>query len=497
LDPPSYTPAMNVQNNGVKMILPYYQSLFTKFFSSCHCALEHWSSVARYLKVLDVPLPPMKPTSLGCSTSLEFIPDSVWASGDVHLNVLTRFAYNCRGYTEYVMHLAINHIARTYNLDLPVFGIDDRQVGAVYRLPLTPVDCQAVDDLVRMGTPVFGVVEYPHRDRRDTVPDRCPDSPEAAAAAAAEYFAAMKNTRSIGSSGRIWDILVNLIAMIVLSVKLHRAFCLLAKFARLMWSLYGLPWSWPVACCPGIQGAKVLLQIRIREAIKIYVNEDDGPMASSSKAVGDNMEDHGFNIYDDIMGNPYDEDDDNWENEGDYDLNPTPHLDAKQEAEAKALVLAAKVEMVLQSLKLLKFFKVPRGRRGGNGTTGSLPKLTSRLQLCNCGDPPMALKGEKKAGEKTCPGETACRGRHSGSPRIRALEEAQRLEAERLKREAEEHFLPPFLPLWFPAPPVPALPVPSAPASVPNPAQPRTPTPTPTSLEPGSPHAPTYSPVTP
>ncbi|KAF9505193.1 hypothetical protein BS47DRAFT_1368243 [Hydnum rufescens UP504] len=265
-DPPSYTPAMNVQNNGVKTILPYYQSLFTKFFSSCHCALEHWSSVARYLKVPDVPLPPTKPTSLGRSTSLEFVPDSVWASGDVHLNVLTRFAYNCRG------------------------------------LPLTPADRQAVDDLVRMGTPVFGVVEYPHHDHRDTVPNRCPDSPEAAAAAAAEYFAAMKKWDR--AECRIWDILVNLIAMIVLSVKLHHAFCLLAKFVRLMCGLPAQAYKVP----------KFYYKYEFGEAIKIYVNEDDGPMASSSKA-----------------------DDDNWENEGDYDLNPTPHLDTKQEAEAKAL----------------------------------------------------------------------------------------------------------------------------------------------------------------
>ncbi|KAF9510266.1 hypothetical protein BS47DRAFT_1396111 [Hydnum rufescens UP504] len=56
---------------------------------------------------------------------------------------------------------------------------------------------------------------------------------------------------------------------------------------------------------------------------------------------------------------------------------------------------------------------------------------------------------------------------------------------------------PPVPAPLVPAPLVPALPVPSAPASVPNPARPRTPTPTPTSLEPGSPRAPTYSPVTP
>ncbi|KAF9504879.1 hypothetical protein BS47DRAFT_1368484 [Hydnum rufescens UP504] len=88
--------------------------------------------VHKYLKVPDVPLPPTKPTSLGCSTSLEFIPNSIWAN------------------------------------------------------------CQAVDDLVRMGTPVFGVMEYLHCDHHDTVPDHCPDSPKAATAAVAKYFAAMK-----------------------------------------------------------------------------------------------------------------------------------------------------------------------------------------------------------------------------------------------------------------------------------------------------------------
>ncbi|KAF9511895.1 hypothetical protein BS47DRAFT_1363535 [Hydnum rufescens UP504] len=39
---------------------------------------------------------------------------------------------------------------------------------------------------------VFGVMEYPHHNCHDTVPDHCPDSPKAAAAAAAKYFAAMK-----------------------------------------------------------------------------------------------------------------------------------------------------------------------------------------------------------------------------------------------------------------------------------------------------------------
>ncbi|KAF9506131.1 hypothetical protein BS47DRAFT_1399730 [Hydnum rufescens UP504] len=139
-DPPSYTPAMNVQNNRVKTILPYYQSLFTKFFSSCRCALEHWSSVARYLKVPDVPLPPTKPTSLGRSTRSNSYP--------------TPFG---QGTAEYVMHLAIDHM----------------------------ILCEWVHQ---------SLVSWSIRidDRRDTVPDRCPDSPEAAAAAAAEYFAAMK-----------------------------------------------------------------------------------------------------------------------------------------------------------------------------------------------------------------------------------------------------------------------------------------------------------------
>ncbi|KAF9510552.1 hypothetical protein BS47DRAFT_1395866 [Hydnum rufescens UP504] len=339
-DPPSYTPAMNVQNNRVKTILPYYQSLFTKFFSLCHCALEHWSSVTRYLKVLDVPLPPMKPTSLGHSTSLEFIPDSVWASGDVHLNVLTRFAYDCQGYAEYMMHLAIDHVARTYNLDLPVFGIDDQRVGAVYRLPLTPADRQAVDDLVRMGTPVFGVVEYPHRDHHDTVPNRCPDSPEAAAAAAAEYFAAMKkwDEQNVDVAEYIIHVEVPLVHVqhpVNWFIRPHlgypgeldrndRPLCEAASHilpageicetdvVALRDFLGRGPW-------PAAQAYKVpkfYYKYEFGEAIKIYVNEDNGPMASSSKVVGDNMEDHGFNIYDDIMGNPYNEDNDNWENEG-------------------------------------------------------------------------------------------------------------------------------------------------------------------------------------
>ncbi|KAF9509725.1 hypothetical protein BS47DRAFT_1365020 [Hydnum rufescens UP504] len=259
---------------------------------------------------------------------------------------------------------------------------------------------------------------------------------------------------------------------------------------------------WPAA--QAYKVPKFYYKYEFGEVIKIYVNEDDSPMASSSKAVGNNMEDHGFNIYDDIMGNPYDEDNNNWENEGDYDLNPTPHLDAKQEAEAKALVLTAE---------------------SGDGTAKS--QITKVLQ------------GEKKQAKKLAQERWHAEADTVAAPQIRALEEAQRLEAERLKWEAEEHVrlqqgghasVAPA-PSSVPAPPVPALqflplqflplqflplqflpssscpssscpsssclPVPSAPASVPNPARPCTPTLTPTSLEPGSPHTPTYSPVTP
>ncbi|KAF9503851.1 hypothetical protein BS47DRAFT_1369227 [Hydnum rufescens UP504] len=291
LDPPSYTPAMNVQNNGVKMILPYYQSLFTKFFSLCHCALEHWSSVARYLKVPDVPLPPTKPTSLGRSTSLEFVPDSIWA--------------------------------------------------------------------------IFGVVEYLHCDHRDTVPDRCPDSPKAAAAAAAKYFAAMKkwDEQNVDVAEYIVHVEVPLVHVqhpVNWFIRPHLGYpgeldrndhplceaasCILPAGKICKTDVVALRDFLGRGLWPAAQAYKVpkfYYKYEFGEVIKIYVNEDNGPMASSSKAVGDNMEDHGFNIYDDIMGNPYDEDDDNWENKGDYDLNPTPHLDAKQEAEAKALVLTA------------------------------------------------------------------------------------------------------------------------------------------------------------
>ncbi|KAF9509943.1 hypothetical protein BS47DRAFT_1364933 [Hydnum rufescens UP504] len=434
------------------------------------------------------PFPLRNQTSLGRSTSLEFVPDSVWASGDVHLNVLTRFAYNCRGYAEYVMHLAIDHIARTYNLDLPVFGIDDRRVGAVYHLPLTPADRQAVDDLVRMGTPVFGVVEYLHRDHRDTVPDCCPDSPEAAAAAVAEYFAAMKKWDKqnvdvaephLGYPGEL-DRNDRPLCEAASCVLPAGEICETDVVA--LWDFLGCG-LWPAA--QAYKVPKFYYKYEFGEAIKIYVNEDDSPMASSSKVVGDNMEDHGFNIYDDIMGNPYDKDNDNWENEGDYDLNPTPHLDAKQEAEAKALVLAAESGDGTAKSQITKVLQGAQGKKRGKWHNGKPPQTdfeTAVMQLWRSSDGPS--KAKKKAGKKTCPGETACEADTAAAPQIRALEEAQRLEAERLKREAEEHVrlqqgghasvapAPSSVPAPpVPAPPVPALPVPSAPASVPNPAQ--------------------------
>ncbi|KAF9509822.1 hypothetical protein BS47DRAFT_1396560 [Hydnum rufescens UP504] len=120
---------------------------------------------------------------------------------------------------------------------------------------------------------------------------------------------------------------------------------------------------WPAA--QAYKVPKFYYKYEFGEAIKIYVNEDDGPMASSLKVVGNNMEDHGFNIYDDIMGNPYDEDDDNWENEGDYDLNPTPHLDTKQEAEAKALVLTAESGDGTAKSQITKVLQDAQGKKRG------------------------------------------------------------------------------------------------------------------------------------
>ncbi|KAF9514711.1 hypothetical protein BS47DRAFT_1361566 [Hydnum rufescens UP504] len=340
-DPPSYTPVMNVQNNGVKMILPYYQSLYTKFFSSCRCALEHWSSVVRYFKLQDIPLPPMKPASLGCSTSLEFIPDSIWANGDVHLNVLTR-------------------------------GLMSR----------------GLDDLVRMGTPVFGVMEYPHCNHRDIVPDHCPNSPEAATAAAGEYFAAMKKweDQNINVAEHIIHIEVPLAHVQHLNnwfIRPHLGYpgesdrndCPLCEAAwrvltpgeicktdvvALRDFLGHGPW-------PAGQAYKVpkfYYKYKFGESIKIYVNEDEGPTASSSKAVVDNMDDHGFNIYDDIMGTP---------------MMRTTSIGRTRVNMISILLLTwmqnrrlkqrpsyslPKVEMVLQSLELLRFFKVLVGRRG-------------------------------------------------------------------------------------------------------------------------------------
>ncbi|KAF9518705.1 hypothetical protein BS47DRAFT_1388865 [Hydnum rufescens UP504] len=287
------------------------------------------------------------------------------------------------------MHITIDHIARTYNLDFPVFGIDDQQVGAVYRLPLTPADHQAVDDLVRMGTPVFGVMEYPHHDHHDIVPNHCPNSPKAAAAAASKYFAAMKKweDQNINVTEHIIHVEVPLAHVQHPNnwfIRPHlgypgesdhndRPLCEAAWHVLTpgeicetdvvaLWDFLGHG-LWPAG--QAYKVPKFYYKYKFGESIKIYVNEDEGPMASSSKAVADNMDDHGFNIYDDIMGNPYNEDDKYWENEGEYDLNPTPHLDAKQEAEAKALVLAAESGDGAAKSRIIEVLQGAHGKKRG------------------------------------------------------------------------------------------------------------------------------------
>jgi hypothetical protein len=155
----------------------------------------------------------------------------------------------------------------------------------------------------------------------------------------------------------------------------------------------GLPWSWPVACCPGIQGAKVLLPGQFWGDEKIYANEDDGPTASSSKVVDDN-----------IMGNPYNEDHDNWENVGEYDLNPTPHLDAKQEAEVKALILAAKSGDGAAKSQITKVLQGAQGKRRGKWHNRKPPQTdfeTAVMQLWKPSDGPS--KAKQKQAKKNLP----------------------------------------------------------------------------------------------
>ncbi|KAF9510269.1 hypothetical protein BS47DRAFT_1396114 [Hydnum rufescens UP504] len=309
-----------------------------------------------------------------------------------------RFAYDCRGYAEYMMHITIDHIACTYNLDLPVFGIDDRRVGAVYRLPLGPADRQAVDDLVRMGTPVFGVMEYPHRDHCDIVPDHCPNSPEAATAAASKYFAAMKKweDQNINVTEHIVHVEVPLAHVQHPNnwfIRPHLGYpgesdCNDRPLCEAAWrvltpgeicetdvvALRDFLGCGPWPAGQAYKVPKFYYKYEFGESIKIYVNEDEGPTASSSKAVVDNMDDHGFNIYDDIMGNPYNEDDEYWENEGEYDLNPTPHLDAKQEAEAKALVLTAESGDGAAKSRIIEVLQGARGKKRGKRHNGMPPQ---------------------------------------------------------------------------------------------------------------------------
>ncbi|KAF9503335.1 hypothetical protein BS47DRAFT_1402507 [Hydnum rufescens UP504] len=263
--------------------------------------------------------------------------------------------------------------------------------GAVYRLPLTPADHQAVDDLVQMGTPVFGVVEYPHHDHRDTVPNHCPNSPEAATAAAAEYFAAMKkwDKQNVNVAEYIIHVEVPLVHVqhpVNWFIRLHLGYpgeldcndrplceaasCILPAGKICETDVVTLQdflgcGPWPAAQTYKVP--KFYYKYKFGEAIKIYVNEDDGPMASSSKA----------------------------ENEGDYDLNPTPHLDTKQEAEAKALVLTAKSGDGTAKSQITKVLQGAQGKKRGKWHNGKPPQTdfeTAVMQLWRSSDGPSKVK---------------------------------------------------------------------------------------------------------
>ncbi|KAF9506334.1 hypothetical protein BS47DRAFT_1367443 [Hydnum rufescens UP504] len=150
-DPPPYVSAMCSMNDGIKTPLPYYKELYRRFFVDSFTIARDWEIIAEAWKVLGIPPLPTKPHGLEKQYSVQLIEDFIWENPELSLNLLVNYAYDNRGFAEYV--------------------------GAIYCFPLDPDVGSVVDDMIRRGVPVFGVQEYPS---------------QASAAADAESAAVMK-----------------------------------------------------------------------------------------------------------------------------------------------------------------------------------------------------------------------------------------------------------------------------------------------------------------
>ncbi|KAF9518594.1 hypothetical protein BS47DRAFT_1388991 [Hydnum rufescens UP504] len=355
-DPPPYVSAMCSMNDGIKTPLPYYKELYRRFFADSFTIARDWEIIAEAWKVPGIPPLPTKPHGLEKQYSVQLIEDFIWENPELSLNLLVNYAYDNRGFAEYVMHICFDHLARTYKLELPSFGVDDRWVGAIYRFPLDPDVGSVVDDMIRRGVPVFGVQEYLSWVRRDIIPNRTPESPEASAAADAESAAAMKQWKvdRLQVEERVVHVEIPLIhvsrpdpwhirphegypgessrddeehSLSYIASRMFGANDMCETHVAILRDLLG-PGPWPSAQTYVVPGFRWVYEYG--ERIKVYDNEEDDPMFSAPKPAASSGvdDDDGMDIFGAIMGNPFDtEFDDTYDGhdeDDDYRREPSP-----------------------------------------------------------------------------------------------------------------------------------------------------------------------------
>ncbi|KAF9503193.1 hypothetical protein BS47DRAFT_1402646 [Hydnum rufescens UP504] len=326
-----------------------------------------WEIIAEAWKVPGIPPLPTKPHGLEKQYSVQLIEDFIWENPELSLNLLMNYAYDNRGFAEYVMHICFNHLAR----------------WAIYRFPLDPDVGSVVDDMIRRGVPVFGVQEYPSRVCRDIIPNCTPESPEASAAADAESAAAMKQWKvdRLQVEEHVVHVEIPLIhvscpdpwhirphegypgesshddeehSLSYIASHMFGANDMCETHVAILRDLLG-PGPWPSAQTYVVPGFRWVYEYG--ERIKVYDNEEDDPTFSAPKPAASKFDD----TYD-----GHDEDDD-------YRREPSP-LDPGQENAMKALISAAENgdDSAWQRIELA--LRGAHGKKRGKSRNGNPPR---------------------------------------------------------------------------------------------------------------------------
>ncbi|KAF9514342.1 hypothetical protein BS47DRAFT_1361848 [Hydnum rufescens UP504] len=356
-DLPPYVSTMCSMNDGIKTPLPYYKELYQQFFADFFTIARDWEIIAEAWKVPGIPPLPTKPHGLEKQYSVQLIEDFIWENLELSLNLLMNYAYDNRGFAEYVMHICFDHLACTYKLELLSFGVDDRWVGAIYHFALDPD---------------VGSMECPSQVHCDIIPNRTPESPEASAAADAESAAAMKEWKvdRLQVEEHVVHVEIPLIHVLCPDpwhIRPHEGYpgksshddeehslsyiasCMFGTndmcetHVAILCDLLG-PGPWPSAQTYVVPGFHWVYEYR--ERIKVYDNEEDDPTFSTPKPAASSGvdDDDGMDIFGAIMGNPFntefDDTYDGHDEDDDYQREPSP-LDPGQENATKALISAA------------------------------------------------------------------------------------------------------------------------------------------------------------